>query len=51
MSTYLRSCGLLLLPIFVWNAVLTRYLPRAWSSAEFWRDIPRHLPMWKMRFG
>jgi hypothetical protein len=36
----LSSCGLLLLPIFIWNAVFTRYLPAAWSGAEFWRDIP-----------
>jgi hypothetical protein len=37
---YLSSCGLLLLPIFIWNAAFTRYLPAAWSGAEFWRDIP-----------
>lgn len=37
---YALSCGLLLVPIFVWNAVLTDFLPSAWSTSSFWRDIP-----------
>jgi len=40
---YLISCGLLLLPIFAWNAVFASYLPGALSAAEFWRDIPAPL--------
>jgi hypothetical protein len=40
---YLWSCGVLLLPIFVWNAALTRFLPGPWSSSEFSRDIPAAL--------
>jgi hypothetical protein len=37
---YALSCGLLLLPIFIWNAMFTRFLPSALAMAEFWRDIP-----------
>ncbi len=39
------NCGLLLAPIFVWNAALARYLPGAWSTTEFWRDIPAPLAL------
>lgn len=34
------SCGLLSVPILVWNIALTRFLPLPLASAEFWRDIP-----------
>lgn len=37
---YVANCGLLLLPILLWNVAFTRYLPPALGSAEFWRDIP-----------
>ncbi len=37
---YLISCGLLLFPIFIWNAVFVRFLPPAFAQSEFWRDIP-----------
>jgi len=37
---YVLSCGLLTVPILVWNVVLTRFLPPALGSPEFWRDIP-----------
>ncbi len=37
---YLLSCGLLTVPILVWNAAFTRFLPPALGSMEFWRDIP-----------
>ena len=37
---YVLSCGLLLLPIFVWNLAFTRFLPSPWGTSEFWRDIP-----------
>ena len=40
---YALSCGLLLLPIFVWNAALTPSLPYPWGTAAFWQDIPRPL--------
>jgi hypothetical protein len=40
---YALSCGLLLLPIFVWVALFTRFLPSALGTAEFWRDIPAPL--------
>lgn len=42
---YFLSCGLLLLPIFAWNAALTPFLPGAWSASEFWRDIPPALAL------
>ena len=37
---YLVSCGLLTIPILIWNIALTRYLPPLLAPAEFWRDIP-----------
>ena len=37
---YVLSCGLLTVPILVWNVVFTRFLPPALASKEFWRDIP-----------
>jgi hypothetical protein len=40
---YLLSCGLLLLPIFIWNAFFMPYLPAGYSPPEFWRDIPAPL--------
>jgi hypothetical protein len=40
---YALNCGLLLLPILVWDAAFTRFLPTALASAEFWRDTPRPL--------
>ena len=36
---YARSWGLLLLPIFAWNVVLTA----PWGTSEFQREIPRLL--------
>lgn len=38
---YLLSCGLLTIPILVWNIAFTRYLPPPLAPAVFWRDIPR----------
>jgi hypothetical protein len=40
---YLLSVGLLALPIFLWNAAFTRFLPSTFAMAEFWRDIPTPL--------
>lgn len=40
LRTYGKSCGLLLLPIFVWNLALTPSLPAPWGTDEFQRDIP-----------
>ena len=37
---YVLSCGLLTVPILVWNVVFTRFLPPPLASKEFWRDIP-----------
>ena len=37
---YVLSCGLLTLPILVWNMAFTGFLPPALGSEEFWRDIP-----------
>lgn len=38
---YVVSCGVLTLPILVWNVALTRCLPPALAGPEFSRDIPR----------
>lgn len=40
---YLVSCGLLLLPVFVWNIALMKFLPAAFAPSEFDRDIPHIL--------
>lgn len=45
LQRYLRSCGLLLLPVFAWNAALAPYLPGAWAAGSFWRDIPPSLAL------
>ena len=37
---YVLSCGVLTVPILVWNLALTRFLPPALASNEFSRDIP-----------
>jgi hypothetical protein len=37
---FVASCGLLTLPILLWNAAFTHYLPPALGSSEFWRGIP-----------
>ena len=37
---YVLSCGVLTLPILVWNVLFTRFLPPALVSNEFSRDIP-----------
>lgn len=37
---YLLSCGVLLLPVFVWNVLFANALPPAFAPGEFWRDIP-----------
>lgn len=37
---YLLSCFLLLIPIFLWNIFLVGYLPKPYSAAVFWKDIP-----------
>jgi hypothetical protein len=39
MTRYLVNCGLLTVPILVWNAVFTRYLPASLASSDFNRDI------------
>lgn len=40
---YALSCGLLLVPVILWNIALAEQLPPAFSPAEFWRDIPKGL--------
>lgn len=37
---YIQSCGLLLLPILLWNFLFIGYLPPALATDEFSRDIP-----------
>jgi hypothetical protein len=40
MHTYFGSCFWLLVPVLLWNLLLTSRLPVALQPAEFWRDIP-----------
>jgi len=42
-TRYLVSCGLLTLPILVWNVARTGHLPPLLSSSAFNRDIPPFL--------
>jgi hypothetical protein len=37
---YLVTCGLLLLPVFIWNAALMGSLPPVYLPDEYWRNIP-----------
>jgi hypothetical protein len=43
LSYYALSCGLLLIPIAVWNVMLFKHLPVAFQDKEFSRDIPKSL--------
>lgn len=40
LGCYALSCGLLLIPMFFWNALFASRLPRAFAASEFGRDIP-----------
>jgi hypothetical protein len=40
LARYVLSCGVLTVPILVWNVACTRFLPPTLSSNEFSRDIP-----------
>ena len=40
LARYVWSCGVLTVPIVVWNVACTRYLPPALASNEFSRGIP-----------
>jgi hypothetical protein len=40
LARYILSCGVLTVPILVWNIVCTRFLPPALASNELSRDIP-----------
>jgi len=40
LARYVVSCGVLTVPILVWNVACTRFLPPALASNEFTRDIP-----------
>jgi hypothetical protein len=40
LARYVLSCGVLTVPILMWNVVFTRFLPPALASTEFSQDIP-----------
>jgi hypothetical protein len=40
LARYVVSCGVLTVPILVWNVVFTRFLPPALASDEFVQAIP-----------
>ncbi|EZH74153.1 hypothetical protein ATO12_14875 [Aquimarina atlantica] len=40
MSKYLLNCFLLVLPLFIWNIALYKYLPKGYTSKDIWDDIP-----------
>jgi hypothetical protein len=37
---YLNNCFLLIIPILIWNVILTNKLPKAFQPEIFWKDIP-----------
>lgn len=37
---YLKNCFLLLIPILIWNLLLTSHLPDVFQPDIFWKDIP-----------
>lgn len=39
------SCGLLLVPVILWNAAFAGRLPPMFAPSEFWRDIPAPLAL------
>lgn len=43
--SWVVTCGLLLVPMFVWNAALSGRLPSAISNSEVWGAIPRPLAL------
>ncbi|KXX66804.1 hypothetical protein AVL50_30185 [Flammeovirga sp. SJP92] len=40
MKKYIWNCFLLLIPIFLWNILLVKYLPKGYSPEIFWENIP-----------
>lgn len=44
-TPYALNCGLLTLPILLWNAALSSRLQGAWSNDVFWDAIPPGLAM------
>lgn len=40
LKRYLLNCFLLLIPILLWNILLTPYLPEEFSPNIFWENIP-----------
>ena len=42
---YALNCGLLLVPVSIWNIALKGSLPPAFAPVEFWRDIPAPLSL------
>jgi hypothetical protein len=49
-KNYALSCGLLLLPAFVWNIAFADVLPPVFSKAIFWQDIPPALAVMENLF-
>lgn len=43
MAKYALSCGLLLLPILLWNLLLAARLPPAFRPSTFTQGVPAHL--------
>jgi len=37
---YLLNCFMLLIPIFIWNIIFAKSLPKGYTMDFFWKDIP-----------
>jgi hypothetical protein len=44
-KAYLLNCFLLMVPVALWNALLTPSLPWFYSEAVFWKDIPQMISL------
>ncbi len=40
LGKYIRSCFLLLIPVYIWNIIFMKSLPKGYSMDFFWKDIP-----------
>ncbi|AIF68648.1 hypothetical protein PAP_01030 [Palaeococcus pacificus DY20341] len=41
--SYLASCFILLIPIFLWNVIFASKLPEPYQRSNFWSNIPKFI--------
>jgi hypothetical protein len=40
LTSYLKSCFILVIPVFIWNIIFAGMMPEGYSTRVFWKDIP-----------